>query len=79
VNIGQAWKVMLVTEYLCGGDGLGEKILMARMNIDAPGAWALTFIAVSLGIMTEILLKQTLRKSFKYGNMPEGFSAFEIV
>lgn len=64
VNIGQAWKVMLVTEYLCGGDGLGEKILMARMNVDTSGAWALTLIAVILGITAEILSKQLLGKAF---------------
>jgi NitT/TauT family transport system permease protein len=36
VSVGQAWKVILVAEYLCGGSGLGVRILMARMNVDAP-------------------------------------------
>lgn len=62
VSIGQAWKVVLVTEYLCGGKGLGEKILMARMNIDFTGVWATTLIAVFLGIAMERIVKFILRK-----------------
>jgi NitT/TauT family transport system permease protein len=57
VGIGQAWKVMLVAEYLCGKNGLGVKMLMARMNIDTPGVWAITLIAVLLGIITEHLIR----------------------
>jgi len=80
VNIGQAWKIILVTEYLCGGNGLGEKILMARMNIDIPGVWALTLIAIGLGISTEVLSKQILKGAFKnYGDMSQGNSPFKIV
>ncbi len=57
VCIGQVWKVILVSEYLCGGSGLGVKILMARMNVDFPMTWALTLIAVILGIIGEQLIK----------------------
>jgi len=62
VSIGQAWKVILVTEYLCGGKGLGEEILMARMNIDFPGVWGITLIAVTLGIAMERIVKISLAK-----------------
>ncbi|MBN1535707.1 MAG: ABC transporter permease subunit [Anaerolineales bacterium] len=62
VSIGQAWKVILVTEYLCGGKGLGVEILMARMNIDFPRVWAVTLIAVSLGIIMEKSVKFVLWK-----------------
>lgn len=62
VSIGQAWKVILVTEYLCGGKGLGEEILMARMNIDFTRVWAITLIAVSLGIAMERITKILLRR-----------------
>ncbi|MBN1430380.1 MAG: ABC transporter permease [Anaerolineae bacterium] len=64
VSIGQAWKTILVVEYLCGGSGLGVKILMARMNIDFPGGWALTLIAVLLGLATERLIKFGLKRIF---------------
>jgi NitT/TauT family transport system permease protein len=60
VSIGQAWKVILVAEYLSGGSGLGVEILRMRMNIDFPGVWALTLIAVLLGIVTERLIKTGL-------------------
>ncbi len=62
VSIGQAWKVILVAEYLSGGSGLGVEILRMRMNIDFPGVWALTLIAVLLGIVTERLIKLGLRR-----------------
>lgn len=62
VGIGQTWKAILVSEYLCGGDGLGVMILMARMNIDTPRVWALTLIVVILGIVTEHLMKLATRK-----------------
>lgn len=53
VGVGQAWKVMLVVEYLCGSDGLGAQILAARGRIDLPAVWALTMVAVTLGLVTE--------------------------
>ncbi len=62
VSIGQAWKVILVAEYLSGGSGLGVEILRMRMIFDVPGVWALTLIAVLLGIVTERLIKLGLRR-----------------
>jgi NitT/TauT family transport system permease protein len=78
VNIGQAWKVILVTEYLCGGDGLGEQILTTRMNVDTAGAWALTLVAVSLGIATETLSKRILRETFTDGILPQDDRTFKV-
>ena len=57
VGIGQAWKVVLVTEYLCGGSGIGVGILTARMGVDIPRTWALTLFSALLGIVTERLVK----------------------
>jgi NitT/TauT family transport system permease protein len=79
VNIGLVWKVTLVAEYLCGGDGLGEQILMARMNIDTPGTWALTLIAISLGIATEIFSKRILRRTHRDGTLPQSHGAFKVI
>ena len=62
VSIGHAWKVTLVSEYLCGGDGLGEAILMSRMNVDIPSVWALTLMAVMLGLASEFIIKSSLRR-----------------
>jgi len=60
VSIGQAWKVILVTEYLCGNSGLGVKILSARYAVDSNGVYAYTLLAVILGIITERLVKLIL-------------------
>jgi NitT/TauT family transport system permease protein len=79
VNIGLAWKVIIVTEYLCGGNGLGEKILMARMNIDTNSAWALTLIAVILGITTENISKQIFKKVTNDRTLSQSREAFKIL
>lgn len=78
VNIGLVWKVILVTEYLCGGNGLGEKILMARMNIDTTTAWALTLIAVVLGITTEVISKQIFTRVTNDRILSQSREAFKI-
>jgi NitT/TauT family transport system permease protein len=62
VGVGQAWKVMLVVEYLCGSDGLGAQILAARGRIDLPAVWALTMVAVALGLLTERTVTATLTR-----------------
>lgn len=60
VCIGQAWKVILVAEYLCGNSGLGVEILAARYDINIPRLYALTLLAVVLGMITERLIKYLL-------------------
>jgi NitT/TauT family transport system permease protein len=60
VTIGQAWKVVLVSEYLAGGSGLGVEIFNARMVVDSAGAWSVTLMACILGITTERLVKYLL-------------------
>ncbi|MEN6351563.1 MAG: ABC transporter permease subunit [Syntrophomonas sp.] len=57
VSLGQAWKVILVAEYLCGDGGLGLKIFDARSFVDTPAVYAFTLLAVMLGIATERLIK----------------------
>ena len=57
------WKVILVTEYLCGGSGLGVDIFMARMNIDFASIWGMTLLAVLLGMLMERFTKWAIRKA----------------
>ena len=67
VSIGQTWKVILVAEYLCGNSGLGVEILSARYYVDIPKVYALTLLAVILGLITERLIKLWLgRVSHKW-------------
>ena len=57
VALGNAWKVVLVTEYLCGDAGLGVLIAWARQGVDTPGIYALSGVAVCLGIASERLFR----------------------
>lgn len=65
VSIGHAWKVILVAEYLAGDSGLGRKIYDARYFVAIADMWALTLIAVILGLLTERLIKIGLRRASK--------------
>lgn len=50
---GGAWKAVLVAEYLCGDRGLGVRIAWARQMADVEGVYALSLMAVVLGLMGE--------------------------
>lgn len=65
VSLGQAWKVILVAEYLCGDSGLGLRIFDARSFVDTPAVYAFTLLAVLLGITTERLIKTGTRRVSK--------------
>ncbi|WP_257617327.1 ABC transporter permease [Thermosipho melanesiensis] len=54
---GNLWKVVIVSEYLAGKEGIGVQISWARQYVDTPKVYALTIIAVILGISTERLIK----------------------
>lgn len=65
VNIGHAWKVILVAEYLVGDTGLGVQISWARQYIDVPKIYAITLLAIILGLLSERLIKYALRRVSK--------------
>lgn len=60
ISLGQAWKVILVAEYLAGDRGLGVSILSARYEVNAVKVYAYTLLAVILGIVTERSVKALL-------------------
>lgn len=62
VSLGQAWKVILVAEFLCGDQGLGVQISWARQVFNIPGVYAYTLLAVILGMLTERVIKYYLGK-----------------
>jgi len=62
ISIGQVWKVVLVAEYLVGKRGLGVEILNARYSVDISRVWAITLIAILLGIISERIIKLFLRR-----------------
>ncbi len=65
VSVGDVWKVILVSEYLCGSSGIGVLISWARQYVDVPRVYALTIIAVALGIASERLVKKFLGRITK--------------
>lgn len=56
---GGAWKTVLVTEYLCGSSGVGVRIAWARQTADVEAAYALSLLAVLLGLGCEFLLRRS--------------------
>ena len=59
---GGAWKAVLVAEYLCGGEGLGVRIAWARQMADVEGVYALSLLAVILGLLGEWGIRMSLRR-----------------
>jgi len=55
VVFGNIWKVILVTEYLCGDSGIGVMIAWARSYVDTPRIFALTLVAIFLALFMEYL------------------------
>ena len=62
ISIGNVWKVVLVSEFLCGDEGLGVLISWARQYVDVPRVYALTIIAVAFGIISERLTRRFVRR-----------------
>ena len=62
ISIGNVWKVILVSEFLCGDEGLGVLISWARQYVDVPRVYALTIIAVAFGIISERLTRRFVRR-----------------
>jgi len=62
ISIGNVWKVILVSEFLCGDEGLGVLISWARQYVDVPRVYALTIVAVAFGIISERLTRRFVRR-----------------
>ncbi len=65
VSIGNVWKVMIMAEYLCGTNGIGVLISWARQYVDVPKIYALTSIAVILGVLSERAVKKIIERTKK--------------
>ncbi len=62
VSIGNVWKVMVMAEYLCGGNGIGVLIAWARQYVNVPEIYALTFLAVALGLTSERIVRKIVKR-----------------
>lgn len=66
---GNIWKVIIVSEYLAGNEGIGVQIAWARQYVNVPKVYALTIFAILLGISSERLIKFIIkRKEFYYAS-----------
>jgi NitT/TauT family transport system permease protein len=62
INVGNAWKSIIVAEYLAGNKGIGVQIAWARQFVDVPRIYALTLLAIGLGILSERVIKWLMKK-----------------
>ncbi len=66
IILGNVWKTVVVTEYLCGDNGLGFMIFEARSYVDTPKIFALTIFAVLFAVafqnLTEKLFDRVVKR-----------------
>ncbi len=62
VVIGNVWKVVVVSEYMCGDDGIGVLIAWARQSVAANRVYAYTFIVITIGLVVENLVHRYTKK-----------------
>ncbi|MCD6551574.1 ABC transporter permease [Thermotoga sp.] len=65
ISSGNVWKAVIMAEYLCGDRGIGVLISWARQYVDVPRVYALTILAVALGILFERVVKTFTGKVWK--------------
>lgn len=66
---GNIWKVIIVSEYLSGNEGIGVQIAWARQYVNIPKVYALTIFAVIFGLVSERIVKFLIkRKEFYYAS-----------
>ncbi|MFN3691275.1 MAG: ABC transporter permease [Fervidobacterium sp.] len=66
VVIGNVWKVVVVSEYMCSDRGVGVLIAWARQSVAVEKVYAYTVIIISIGLIVENIIhnfsKNLLRK-----------------
>ncbi|MFN6992263.1 MAG: ABC transporter permease, partial [Fervidobacterium sp.] len=66
VVIGNVWKVVVVSEYMCSDKGIGVLIAWARQSVAVEKVYAYTIIIISIGLIVENIVhnfsKNLLRK-----------------
>ncbi len=62
VVIGNVWKVVVVSEYMCGDDGIGVLIAWARQSVAANRVYAYTFIVITIGLIAENLVHKYTKR-----------------
>ena len=65
IILGNVWKTIVVTEFLCGDKGIGVMISWARSYVDTPKIFALTLVAVALALSFQSIMDGTLGRIVK--------------
>lgn len=65
VVIGNVWKVVVVSEYMCGDKGIGVLIAWARQSVSVEKVYAYTMIIITIGLFVENLVNVVTKKAIQ--------------
>ncbi len=69
VVIGNVWKVVVVSEYMCGEKGIGVLIAWARQSVSVEKVYAYTIIIITIGLVVENIVHKLSRQVLKNWEM----------
>lgn len=65
VVIGNVWKVVVVSEYMCSDKGIGVLIAWARQSVAVEKVYAYTIVIISIGLIVENAVHKFTRNILK--------------
>ncbi len=65
VVIGNVWKVVVVSEYMCGDNGIGVLIAWARQSVSVEKVYAYTMVIIIIGLFFENLVNIATKKAIQ--------------
>lgn len=65
VVIGNVWKVVVVSEYMCGDKGIGVLIAWARQSVSVEKVYAYTMVIITIGLFVENLVNMATKKALQ--------------
>ncbi|ABS60109.1 ABC transporter permease [Fervidobacterium nodosum] len=65
VVIGNVWKVVVVSEYMCGDKGIGVLIAWARQSVSVEKVYAYTMIIITIGLFVENFVNVVTKKAIQ--------------
>ncbi|ACR80222.1 MULTISPECIES: ABC transporter permease [Kosmotoga] len=66
ISVGVMWKSVAVAEFMVGTTGIGRKIFDAKSYLETTDVFAYTLVLVILGILSEKMLDQFAKRTFRY-------------
>ncbi|MEJ5258109.1 MAG: ABC transporter permease subunit [Fervidobacterium sp.] len=65
VIFGNVWKVVVVSEYMCGDNGIGVLIAWARQSVSVEKVYAYTAIIIIIGLTVENFVNRFIKNALK--------------